>query len=183
MNILELDWVLSESKVVIKDRWIHLRADTCSMPDGTVVEPYYVLEYPDWVSVLAIDTEGRAILVKEYRHGAALKGLGLVGGVIDPKDASPEDAARRELEEETGYMSVDFICLGSGYANWANQNNRIHYYLAQNSKLGGKAAFDPTEHCELILADMSQLFEPGYLKQSFHLANVFLAQKHLDGAK
>lgn len=179
---LELKWKTIDSRVVVKDRWIHLRADKCALADNTVIEPYYVLEYADWVSVLAIDINGKAILVREYRHGAGLVGLGLVGGGIDDDDASPEDAARRELREETGYLTNELICLGTGYANWGNQNNRIHYFLAKNCCLGGDASFDPSEICELVLTDFSQLFEPDFLMQSFHLANAFLAQKHLLGS-
>ena len=63
------DWILLNSKYVVKDKWITVRADTCQMPNGTIVEPYYVLEYPTWVNVVALTKNQEVILVKQYRHG------------------------------------------------------------------------------------------------------------------
>ncbi|WP_180267348.1 hypothetical protein [Nostoc linckia] len=49
-----LDWTLLSSKYLVQDKWLKLRADTCQMPEGKIVEPFYVFEYPTWVNVVAI---------------------------------------------------------------------------------------------------------------------------------
>lgn len=177
---MKLRWQTVGSRIIVSDRWAHLRADQCVTPNGAPLEPYYVLEYPDWVSVQATDEDGKAILVREYRHGASCVGLGLVGGGIQPSDASPTEAAIRELVEETGYQADDIVALGSAYANWGNQNNRVHYFLARGCQLTSKVSFDPAEQCELVIEDVSKLFEPGFFLQSFHLANAFLARENIE---
>ena len=120
---MQLDWKTEKEKTILKDKWIDLRVETCRMPDGTKIDPYYVLHYPEWISVLAITTEDKAILLREFRNGAKTTGLGMVGGGMETTDADLDDTARRELLEETGYGVRDLISLGSAFANWGNQTN------------------------------------------------------------
>ena len=62
-------WKTTASKYVVNDRWLKLRADTCLTPDGDVLDPWYVLEYPDWVNCVVVDAEDDIILLHHYRHG------------------------------------------------------------------------------------------------------------------
>ena len=132
-------WEIMSSRVELEDRWIKVRSDSCRRSDGVVIEPYYVLEYPDWVCVLPITSQGDVVLTREYRHGAGLVVTGLPSGVVDKTDITPMNTAKRELLEETGYTSQHVIALGSLYANWTNQDNMIHYFLALDAKLTGPA--------------------------------------------
>src|SRR5919109_1102188 len=51
------DWQLLQSTYILRDRWLALRADTCQLPNGRTIAPYYVLEYPPWVNtVVALQT-------------------------------------------------------------------------------------------------------------------------------
>lgn len=63
------DWDILESKYIVKDEWLALRADRCQMPNGRLVEPYYVFEFPEWVNIVALTNKEEVILVKQYRHG------------------------------------------------------------------------------------------------------------------
>lgn len=138
-------WRLLSSKLIVKDQWIHLRADRCQKDDGGIVEPFYVKEEPEWVCIFALTPDNGVILTTEYRHGAAVLGTGLPGGGVEKSDASPLAAAMRELKEETGYTSADVTALGAHYANWANQDNRIHYFLVENAEKTNVQALDPNE--------------------------------------
>jgi hypothetical protein len=64
-----LPWRVKASRHIHKDRWISVRADDCITADGVDVSPFYVLEYPDVVLVLAITADNQIILVRQYRHG------------------------------------------------------------------------------------------------------------------
>jgi hypothetical protein len=90
-------WETLGSRYVVKDRWLTLRTDDCRNADGQLIAPYYVLEYPPWVNVLALTPEHDAVLVRQYRHGVRRIILELPGGAVDEQDACVQDAARREL--------------------------------------------------------------------------------------
>ena len=103
-----LDWTRLDSRYVVKDRWLALRADTYRTPADQIVEPCYVLEYRAWVNVVALTQAGEVVLVRQFRPGIGRTILELPGGTTDPEDASPEAAIRRELLEETGYTRRAF---------------------------------------------------------------------------
>src|SRR5690606_37066895 len=111
-----LNWQKLDSKYLIKEKWATLRVDTCRMPDGTLIDDYYVLEYPDWVNAFALTENNEVILIKQYRHAAGEVILEIPGGCIDPGE-TPEEAVKRELLEETGYDFESIEPLGSLYAN------------------------------------------------------------------
>ena len=95
-------WDVLESAYLSRKPWLTLRRDRVRLPGGAVIDEYLVLEYPAWVSVVAVTSEGRVVLVRQYRHGLGRAGVELPAGVVEPGDPSPESAARRELREETG---------------------------------------------------------------------------------
>ncbi len=49
-----MDWKILDSKYVYQDRWFRARADKCLLPDGRVMEPYYIIELPDWTNMIII---------------------------------------------------------------------------------------------------------------------------------
>lgn len=171
-------WEVISSRIVLEDRWIRVRADNCRRDDGVTIEPYYVLEYPDWVCVLPITSQGNVVLTKEYRHGVGSVVTGLPSGVRDRDDLTPEMTARRELLEETGYTSERIVTLGSLYANCTNQENMVHYFLALNAELTGPTALDTTEQIEIELVPWEHVRSSFLLRQSHHVACVHLAEKH-----
>src|SRR5262245_37070789 len=122
-------WRVESSRVTYRDRWISVRSDRCVRADGRVIDPFHVLEYPDWLNVVAITPEGRLILTREYRHGAGAVLTALPAGTFNP-DEHPEQAARRELREETGYTGGRFVAMARSFANPANQTNTVHPFLA-----------------------------------------------------
>lgn len=172
-------WQVEESKIIHEDRWIKLRADRCRTPDGHLIDPYYVLEQSEWISILALSPEGSVIVTHEYRHGGACVGPALPGGVVEAGDDTPQACALRELGEETGYQAGEIIGLGSCYANWANQSNQVHYFLALDCAWVLPQSLDENEQISVSHVPLATVMEPGYLVQSFHLANLFLALPHL----
>jgi ADP-ribose pyrophosphatase len=89
------------SKRIYAGRIVSLRVDQVETPGGrrTTRE---VVERPDTVSVLAIDEENRALLVRQFRYVVGADSLEIPAGTIDAGE-SPAEAARRELREETGH--------------------------------------------------------------------------------
>ena len=105
--------------------------ETLEMPDGYELDWYYV-DCPASVMVVPVTAEGNLILVRQYRHNLRSYGLELPAGMISEGE-SPEEAARRELEEETGYVlgpDAELRPLGSYYSLPSETNKYTHVFLA-----------------------------------------------------
>jgi ADP-ribose pyrophosphatase len=178
----DLRWKTLASKYLFTDNWLTLRADTCETPEGKVVTPYYVYEFPDWVMAVALTTDGKFILERQYRHAAGITSIELPGGCVDPGDPSLEAALRRELLEETGYVfeSVEFLARVS--ANPSTNSNWAHLYLATGGRLEQQQNLDPNEEIEVCLytyEELKQLLCENGVVQSMHMAAFFFAFQRL----
>jgi ADP-ribose pyrophosphatase len=171
----DLTWKLLESTYIHKGPWATLRTDKCEMPDGRIVNDYYVLEYPNWVNAVAITEDNKVLMVRQYRHAADIVSLEIPGGVIDG-DEEPEAAMLRELLEETGYHFDDIELIATVYANPATANNHTYCYLAKGGKKIQGQNLD--EHEELIveeytIAEVKQLLADNKIPQALHCTGLF----------
>lgn len=144
----KLNWKLHQSKYVFKDRWFIARADRCEMPNGKIVEPYYVLEFPNWCNVVVITEHDEVLMVKQYRHAIQSTTIELPGGVIDAHE-TPEQAAIREVKEETGYSINTLKLLYKTAPNPATNNNYAFMFLATGAKKNHVQALDAYEDIEI----------------------------------
>lgn len=148
-------WRVTASRHVHKDRWISLRADDCVTDEGAVVAPYYVLEYRDWVEVVALDADDNVLLVKQYRHGLGDISLELPAGNMDPGEIDPVEAARRELLEEAGCAGT-LTKIGESHANAASVANRTHIILARDVVRVAEPLDDPGERIESLWVPVAE---------------------------
>jgi len=180
------EWTTLKSKQIVKDKWISLRGDTCKMPNGKIIEPYYVLEYPTWVNVVALTKEREVILVRQYRHGLQKTIIETPGGSMEPNDKSPFEAIKRELLEETGYSSNNIIETCRISANPANHNNLTYCYIALDSYLVTAPRLDDTEQIEVTLRPLDEVIEMLNNQEFFQALNIsalYYAIKHLENVK
>lgn len=178
-----LDWKLVSSEYLFRDSWLTARKDTCERPDGTIVTPYYVMEYPNWATALALTEDGKVILVKQYRHAIGRTCMEIPGGCIDDTDASPEAAIRRELLEETGYAFDSFEFLGEISANPSTNNNMMYMFLAKGGKKVQEQMLDHNEEIEVHLVDMAELkgmLRRNEILQSMHVSCIFYGMIRLN---
>jgi ADP-ribose pyrophosphatase len=125
---------------------------------------FYVLQCPDWVNVIPLTADDRIVMVRQFRHGIEDFTLEIPGGMVDPEDHSPREAARREMWEETGYDGEDLVALGQVHPNPAMQGNRCHCFVANNVQLTRKPQLDGVEEIEVVLvprADIKALIASG----------------------
>lgn len=171
-------WRVRSSTHLIHDRWLKVRADSCLTAEGVEIAPYYVLEYLDWVEVIALDAEDHIYLVQQYRHGLGVVALELPGGAVDANDPSPVAAAARELREETGLSSTDWDYVGKLAPNPATHTNLCHIVIARNVELTTQPADDPSERIRIIRMPIRQAIElalDGKMIQVIHVAALTLA--------
>lgn len=106
-------WLLKYSKPIFNSKYISLKENTYELPDGSVCDDYYLIDRPDYVLILAEDNDGSILVERNYRPGPDDFVIELPAGWID-KDESPQEAAVRELREETGWVGKASY-LGSFY--------------------------------------------------------------------
>jgi 8-oxo-dGTP pyrophosphatase MutT (NUDIX family) len=177
MNHNNLIWKKLSSHYIHKGPWATLRTDRCEMPSGHIVEDYYVLEYSNWVNAVAITEDNKILMVNQYRHAAEIVSLEIPGGVIDAGEL-PEQALRRELLEETGYLFDDFELLCTVYANPSTADNHTYCYLARGGKKVQEQALDEQEEIiveTFTIADVKQLLANNKIAQALHCTGLFYA--------
>ena len=101
---------MCETDYVYRNPWIAVREDKVVQPDGTE-GAFGVVEMKPGVSVLPVDDDGHAYLVREYRYTLDRETIEVVAGGVD--DGEPaQEAARRELREEAGIEAEEWVDLG-----------------------------------------------------------------------
>lgn len=175
-------WKVQGSKEIFKAGFFRLRMDQCELPDGRICPRYYVMEFANWVNVVPVTTDGQMILVRQYRQAAGELFLEIPGGSADSLTEPPEVAGQRELMEETGYTSQEWVSLGFHYPNPALQNNKMHTYLALGCLKTASQKLDPYEDLEVVtlpIAQVADLLSRGEIKHSLMAASIGLALKPL----
>ena len=123
-----------ESRTIYEGRVLTLKVDTVRLPNGKEARREVAL-HPGGVTVLPLWDDGTVLLVRQYRYPFGRVTTELPAGKLDPGEA-PEDAARRELEEETGLSAGELISLGSIYASPGFCDEELHLYLARSLEAG-----------------------------------------------
>jgi ADP-ribose pyrophosphatase len=142
-------WKVVESKVIIDHRFIRIREDLLEHPDDGRRFDYLYLESPtDAVATVALTDDGCVILTRQYRHPVGRVIYDLPAGRPEMGE-SPQQAAARELEEETGYRAARWRRLA--YFNQFPGAMQVgtHLFLAQGLT-PGEQKLDRYEDVEVV---------------------------------
>lgn len=151
-------WRVMESEYLIQRPWLTARKDKVELPDGRINEEFYILEYPDWVNVIAITIYGEFVMVEQYRHGLQEIFTELCAGVIEEGE-TPLEAAKRELAEETGYTGGEWHLLNKIAQNPSTSTNYTYCFLAKNVVKTSRQHLDPTEDIRIKLLSEKEVLE------------------------
>ena len=174
-------WKRLGSETILENPYFSLRSDRLQLPDGGIKDPYYVLERPDAAIIVPLTARGEVVLVRQYRPPLEMMELGPPAGLVEVGER-PEDAARRELAEETGYTGGEWELLGSLASSPSLKDNWAYLFLAHGVE--ETAAPDPDEH-ELVevvrvpVDDLPNLVHTGKIVSSSGVAAIMLALERL----
>ncbi|MBD0266505.1 MAG: NUDIX hydrolase [Tolypothrix sp. Co-bin9] len=150
-------WKTLRSQMVLDHRWCKVRRDEIELPQGEVIDDFFVIIRPDIALILPVTSQKEIVFVRQYRHGVGEILLELPAGGFNPFEESGLAAAARELEEETGYIAERIIPLVTLYDNPVKDTNKIHLFLAENVHLSGKQELDLTEDIEVVLIPIDEV--------------------------
>jgi ADP-ribose diphosphatase len=135
------------SEVVFEGKLLHVRRDTVRLPDGSLATREHVV-HPGAVLVVPVLPDGRLVVERQFRYPLDRVFIEFPAGKRDPGE-SPEDTARRELREETGYDATHFTPLGTIHTLISYTNERIDLFVAEGlSHLGAK--LDAGEFLDIV---------------------------------
>lgn len=176
-------WTVLESEYLIRRPWLTARRDKVQLPSGVINPEYYVLEYPDWVNIIAITEDGRMIFERQYRHGRGEVGYEIPAGVCEPGE-TPEEAARRELLEETGFGGGTWHLNMVAAPNPSTSTNLCHSFIATGVHRLSDQHLEATEDIEVHLLyedEVLRLMREGRIIQAPMLCSLwkYFAEKTL----
>lgn len=156
-------WQLLARRVVYDNRWVRLLSDTVRLPDGSVVDDYHVVDIPQpAVFVVPVGDDGRILLTEQYRYIHDLQSWEIPGGRVDANEPL-EDAAARELREETGFVAGRLEHLGVYHPASGRSTHAFHVCVGHELRRVGEvttpnevlrvAWFTPDELRAMIVAN------------------------------
>jgi ADP-ribose pyrophosphatase len=138
-------------------------------------EPYYSLDLLDYVSIVATTMDGSFVLVRQFRPAVEAVTLEIPAGHVE-SGQRPEDAARVELAEETGYAAASVRLIGCLKPDTGRLSNRMWVYFAGAAERAG--SWTPEPGIEVVVAspaEFARWLRDGTLDHALHVASIFLA--------
>jgi ADP-ribose pyrophosphatase len=146
---------LVDSRILHRGRYLTFRVDTLERADGSRATRD-IAGHPGAVAILAVDADEHVLLVRQYRSPAGQVLLEVPAGTLD-LDANgstedPDGAARRELEEETGYRAESWRLLSRFFTAPGFTTELMHLYLAEDLRPvdGDRLGPDEDERLHLV---------------------------------
>jgi 8-oxo-dGTP pyrophosphatase MutT (NUDIX family) len=150
MNTENLIWSEKSRREVFTCPVFSIKESSSISPEGRS-KVFTVLDASDWAIVIPViqTARGKAfVMVKQWRHGSQELSLEFPGGVFEPGE-DPEEAAARELAEETAYTPGKIRKIGEMRPNPALMSNLVHFFVAESLEHRGAQHLDEDEYVEV----------------------------------
>jgi len=150
-------WKTNARKLVLDNApWLTVEHHTVELPDGQVIPDWPWVKTPDYINVVAVTEDEQFLCFRQVKYGIEGDTLAIVGGYINEGEV-PLAAAKRELREETGYESSDWVSLGSYLVDPNRGIATGHLFLARNARYVTARDADDLEEQELLLLSRTEL--------------------------
>jgi ADP-ribose pyrophosphatase len=174
-------WTVRSSSYRFNEPFLRVRSDTVELPDGTIIEGYFVRESRGFAIIVALTPDRRVVLVRQYKHGIGQIVLEMPAGMIDEGE-SPEACAIRELAEETGYAGDPPQLLRSLFADPTSSNASFHIFLIENAVPKFAQSLDTTEAIlveSVTIEDLGTAARDGRIGSGSQVAAAYIALDHI----
>lgn len=167
-------WTVLDSKYIAQEGdWFTVRKERVQLPSGVVIPSWYIMEFPDWVNIIAITKEQKFVLISQYRHAIGETHYELCAGVVDKTDTSALAAAQRELLEETGFGGGEWSLFMRLSPNPTNHTNHSYTFLAVGVEQQDAPHQEPSEDIQTHICTKEEVYallKDGEIVQALHAA-------------
>jgi ADP-ribose pyrophosphatase len=169
-------WKKISSRIVLDVDWMRIRKDEVKLANGRIVSDFYVWEAKHLAMIVPVLKNGNLLLLRQYKHGVEEITLEFPAGYIEEAE-SPQEAAERELMEETGYAAKTMVELGviSGEPN--KSTGKVYLYCAQGLVGGMQQSYDVMEDIEVLdysISEILMMIKNGEIWASYTISSFFL---------
>lgn len=151
-------WEKKNSEEVVNSKWVKVTKDAVDLPNGTSIDDFYVITIADAACIVALDRDNNIILKREYRYCYDRDLIEIPAGAMEANESDPLACAKRELLEETGYISStdNWTYLGATIESSSKLTNYMHIYLARDCVKVAEQNLDATEELDVIVMPLSE---------------------------
>ena len=179
-------WQLLEAEDISPSKHFLLEKRTYKLPNGKIVDDFYISTIRDSVHVIPVTTDGKIVMIRMYKQGADKIITQFPAGRMDDRDKDPADVAIRELEEEAG-IKVDksqLIFIGKNAIANTKATEHVHLYYVEDVSFNSKQNLDENEEIEVITVTPQEV-DDLILKNEINccpaIANWYLFKKKYNG--
>lgn len=147
---------MSNKKIVFNTEWFNIESEEYDNLPQLAGKPIYRMNMPDSVVIVAFTTEGKIILVRQFRAASDRYTIELPAGAIDAGE-SPENAAAREFYEETGYRCRELYFVGNGRVGADRINSTVYIFFGRGAVQDTK--FSSEEGIEVLIYSLEEFKE------------------------
>jgi 8-oxo-dGTP pyrophosphatase MutT (NUDIX family) len=151
-------WKLLGSSVALDNKWFRVRKDKVKLPNGKVLDDFYIWENPDVALVVPVTEDNKLILVKQYKHGSGEIMIEFPAGYVDDNEKNIE-TAKRELEEETGFVAKKIELLKKIIHHPTKETGNSYIYLARVGNEKVRQRFDENEEIEVLEVSIREVLD------------------------
>ena len=142
-----VEFEVTDSDLVYRGRVWDVRSDTVAYGDGEIVRQY--VDHPGASAIVAIDDEGRVLLIQQYRHPIRHRDWEIPAGLLDIAGESPLETAQRELTEEADLTASSWESLVSIFTTPGGNDEVVHLFLARGLSEVGSAHARAEEEADI----------------------------------
>lgn len=151
-------WKIKKTERIFDSEYVKVDKDDVILPHGREIKDFYKVTIKDCAAIVAVTPDNQIILKKEYRHCYGKELIEVPAGVLEDGE-EPIQAAKRELEEETGYRSEKWTYLGKTVESSAKLTNYMYIYMAEDCRKVSSQKLDYGEDIEVIETDFEEAIQ------------------------